>query len=194
MDPMSAQRLSASQRWAFGIGRGSAAGIATCSTPFGITEVGMTMRAVAMPRRSCVLNAFRHHRGGHHWRPSIADRDSMCSTPFGITEVGITSAVARSIATRRVLNAFRHHRGGHTASPGTCSTVRWCSTPFGITEVGISHLRHESSAAIECSTPFGITEVGIRRHPAASRLYRCAQRLSASQRWACNIDLAARSA
>ena len=35
-----------------------------CSTPFGITEVGIAATSV-VAIRSRVLNAFRHHRGGH---------------------------------------------------------------------------------------------------------------------------------
>jgi len=86
-----------------------------CSTPFGITEVGIAAR----PRRRrlvSVLNAFRHHRGGHPGRP------------------GLQSAV------RFVLNAFRHHRGGHGTILFSQPTFQKCSTPFGITEVGMAGL------------------------------------------------------
>jgi len=109
-----------------------------------------------------VLNAFRHHRGGH---VSIAigrlSKRGMCSTPFGITEVGIigrgvdeglvgmcstpfgiteVGMRGHSLAPRTspcVLNAFRHHRGGHDNTFIRQHTVNECSTPFGITEVGI---------------------------------------------------------
>ena len=86
----------------------------SCSTPFGITEVGTsslhvmirsTLRAQrlsasqrsALPGGSSrrlpwrVLNAFRHHRGRH-----LANQ--------GIVALGVS-----------VLNAFRHHRGRHAA-------------------------------------------------------------------------------
>jgi len=36
-----------------------------CSTPFGITEVGIPYITVGQPDKAMVLNAFRHHRGGH---------------------------------------------------------------------------------------------------------------------------------
>src|SRR5208337_4945918 len=109
-----AQRLSASQRWASE--RRCFVGEAepTCSTPFGITEVGIPVTGIDPPGAPSVLNAFRHHRGGHpecregqnppggaqrlsasqRWASGLSCRepfsDSMCSTPFGITEVGIT--------------------------------------------------------------------------------------------------------
>ena len=89
-----------------------------------------------------VLNAFRHHRGGHC--PQVENRiiQDMCSTPFGITEGGIPffqlnrrfeGCAQRLSASQRgayaatggeeaksavVLNAFRHHRGGHGCDGG----------------------------------------------------------------------------
>ena len=180
-----------------------------CSTPFGITEVGIRRhRSSVKPKR--VLNAFRHHRGGHdRWGDDIepprevlnafrhhrgghpgpaaavladtygAQRLSasqrwacpgkdptgstlhLCSTPFGITEVGILGHVVQARGVGRVLNAFRHHRGGH---------------------VDLSEGVGRDDTA--CSTPFGITEVGIASRFAHRRPMKCAQRLSASQRWA----------
>ena len=93
----------------------SRAELALCSTPFGITEVGMLTTAIGCERTLMVLNAFRHHRGGHQ------------------------GTCPRGAIRSRVLNAFRHHRGGHGAvrlisRRLTCA----CSTPFGITEVGIA--------------------------------------------------------
>ena len=180
-----AQRLSASQRWASRPGCSCMTSL-MCSTPFGITEVGIGIRTLRHRPASCaqrlsasqrwasidtralmsrlvdVLNAFRHHRGGHR-------------------ELGCDRASRRC-----VLNAFRHHRGGHDRplGAGACQ-VNECSTPFGITEVGMSELRAAWTARCWCSTPFGITEVGITHMPSsvvAARLG--AQRLSASQRWA----------
>ncbi len=60
---MRAQRLSASQRWAYSITVTMNANN-MCSTPFGITEVGIRRGSRQEPLRN-VLNAFRHHRGGH---------------------------------------------------------------------------------------------------------------------------------
>ena len=59
-----------------------------CSTPFGITEVGTVDSRDRSPS-AWVLNAFRHHRGGH------------------------MSVSQGRRADGDVLNAFRHHRGGH---------------------------------------------------------------------------------
>jgi len=132
-----------------------------------------------------VLNAFRHHRGGHFWTferkpiiclcstpfgitevgipPMPLNRSStlMCSTPFGITEVGIPLPLPPWLVVE-VLNAFRHHRGGHPPRQNVDRARRAeCSTPFGITEVGISESAISCRVAVKCSTPFGITEVGI---------------------------------
>ena len=65
----SAQRLSASQRWAYlpGLRIGGAPG--KCSTPFGITEVGIS------PDKETRLSWLE------------------CSTPFGITEVGMAAGL-----------------------------------------------------------------------------------------------------
>ena len=83
-----AQRLSASQRSApAGIGT-CVLKLVRCSTPFGITEVGTSLRKEI-------------HR-------TVIE----CSTPFGITEVG-TIDHHRSTLNLNVLNAFRHHRGRH---------------------------------------------------------------------------------
>ena len=81
-----------------------------------VIEWGVAAAVVVVLRRLYVLrdvlNAFRHHRGGH------------CAE----------SVVA--IADQQVLNAFRHHRGGHSdTATAACRPVE-CSTPFGITEVG----------------------------------------------------------
>ena len=153
-----------------------------------------------------MLNAFRHHRGGHRLVAAGARSGLVCSTPFGITEVGIRPAPATP-RPAYVLNAFRHHRGGHKPVFDLFNVNNWCSTPFGITEVGMATTIVAAVAGKRCSTPFGITEVGIPRsdHPKllygvlnAFRHHRgghslaspsCstgigAQRLSASQRWA----------
>ena len=70
-----------------------------CSTPFGIREVGTARNGKVFPRRSSVLNAFRHQRGGHAaaaafcWAAAAA-----CSTPFGIREVGTPWYIADETA------------------------------------------------------------------------------------------------
>ncbi len=109
----SAQRLSASQRWASGdlpltrqgracstpfgitevgiaVARAFQPGCqAECSTPFGITEVGIRLTRRESRAAKYVLNAFRHHRGGHLITRLASSAFAECSTPFGITEVGI---------------------------------------------------------------------------------------------------------
>ena len=131
-----AQRLSASQRWALKMDpQAKAAWV--CSTPFGITEVGM------------LAGLFN----------SSAPR--LCSTPFGITEVGIPRRPARPAGRRPVLNAFRHHRGGHLSSCQRRSEADRVLNAFRHHRGGHSTWRTHSS-----ETP------------------KCAQRLSASQRWA----------
>ena len=71
-----------------------------------------------------MLNAFRHHRGGH---PADVEGETAevieCSTPFGITEVGIRTGVVE-----------RQRRAR-------------CSTPFGITEVGIARSPSRTTGA-----------------------------------------------
>ena len=155
-----------------------------CSTPFGITEVGMRIlmlsgsrrlraqRLSASQRWACrcrparlsgcpVLNAFRHHRGGHCSQNSCTLDERPCSTPFGITEVGMPCAIC----------------GIEAGS--------WCSTPFGITEVGI---------CLECLLSLFARVLNAFRHhrgghsPFGGAEPRSvgAQRLSASQRWACS--------
>ena len=154
----SAQRLSASQRGA------STAdlvhGLPGCSTPFGITEVGIVWSRAARPDRPCAQRLSASQRGASRPASVRAAGPCMCSTPFGITEVGIisrrsihaTSAQRLSASQRSasrpcsvtvravelVLNAFRHHRGGHAPAFGRTWPLAWCSTPFGITEGGIS--------------------------------------------------------
>src|SRR5271157_5223008 len=176
-----AQRLSASQRWAS----------------------GPPPQPVFDP---AVLNAFRHHRGGHQQMLADLGPALLCSTPFGITEVGIRKTSPNHL-TPNVLNAFRHHRGGHQDGDGNPSTTiecstpfgitevgipmpgrsgrrgRMCSTPFGITEVGIAVTAIDSLDPSWCSTPFGITEVGMWGHRFDRSSTLGAQRLSASQRW-----------
>jgi len=154
-----------------------------------------------------VLNAFRHHRGGHHHPLVASNQIELCSTPFGITEVGIRPAVGtgsglfraqrlsasqrwacvsrspgnrgdsraqRLSASQRwaylgaqpvprdvtVLNAFRHHRGGHTHNRSSHESDLYVLNAF----------RHHR----------GGHKLAWLITPASCG----AQRLSASQRWA----------
>ena len=210
----SAQRLSASQRSARATARSIATPLISAQR---LSASQRSARSAASVRQSAiaVLNAFRHHRGRHaSARRRVESDASTCSTPFGITEVGTVepqhrdhrarrcaqrlSASQRSALKRsmlrpcwraRVLNAFRHHRGRHVADARSRSALTVCSTPFGITEVGTGGTRDAAMHRVQCSTPFGITEVGTRMVAhARCRLDRGAQRLSASQRSALDVD------
>src|SRR5208337_2157053 len=77
-----------------------------CSTPFGITEVGIGVTCSCPVDGIVVLNAFRHHRGGH----------TRCAT--------------ENFGTHSVLNAFRHHRGGHHQDDRGRSTARQVLNAF----------------------------------------------------------------
>ena len=146
--------------------RGRAQSESWCSTPFGITEVGIgCVRDELFGRTVDVLNAFRHHRRGHHDAPGRAHPAlRVCSTPFGITEVGIRCGARSLCCLSRVLNAFRHHRSRHGDSACTSSgDALVCSTPFGITEMVDTPRTDAARSSPVCSTPFGITEVGMSR-------------------------------
>ena len=160
-----------------------------CSTPFGITEVGICVFHLKYPAILDVLNAFRHHRGGHSSRSDHRERDHSptCSTPFGITEVGIVLLVVMRMDAYCAQRLSASQRWALSAALCRASFLPACSTPFGITEVGIFYDRRELSGLDpvlnafrhhrgghnrdvagstpaprqSCSTPFGITEVGI---------------------------------
>src|SRR5208337_564003 len=124
-------------------------------------EVGISTPLPTPRPAEIVLNAFRHHRGGHGiMRRMTCVFDALCSTPFGITEVGIRRRIAFD------------------------PTVTRCSTPFGITEVGIwsgllwlaqPRSAQRLSASQRWASAAPVSANGPRRS---------AQRLSASQRWA----------
>ena len=225
---MSAQRLSASQRGAFG--RDRYGPTARCSTPFGITEWGMSkpdfiilaregaqrlsasqsgasggriappssgcaQRLSASQRGACrpagvlpverrrVLNAFRHHRGGH-------------------------AALFAADVSLRVLNAFRHHRGGHPARPPRRATVRGSAQRLSASQRGacvqpgaadgatsvLNAFRHHRGGHVSPATwanrpsaqRLSASQRGAFVGQHLGRTAACAQRLSASQRGACS--------
>ena len=164
----------------------SAKSLMKCSTPFGITEVGIDIALILRPRRTRAQRLSASQRWASAlW--ALSGAGTVCSTPFGITEVGIIGRSPRSPRKAPVLNAFRHHRGGHTAQVTREALKRWqgaqrlsasqrwasdadtagrncpgwCSTPFGITEVGMIAGTGTKDLGVVCSTPFGITEVGM---------------------------------
>ena len=122
-----------------------------------------------------MLNAFRHHRGGH----KVCESDNheysgkSCSTPFGITEVG----------TPGLMLCF-----GAISEP--------CSTPFGITEVGTRGDRTLPGEIGSCELVLNAFrhhrgQLGTMSQVSACSVNpdrACAQRLSASQRWAHSVS------
>jgi len=100
-----AQRLSASQRWARPRGRlrryGPGGGMSGVLNAFRHHRGGRAARGEVPPSRAEVLNAFRHHRGGRTTSSRQSGRTRMCSTPFGITEVGATFAGKSNCPTAR---------------------------------------------------------------------------------------------
>ena len=157
-----AQRLTASRRRSrVELGEGVAEAV-LCSTPYGITaEVTFRLgtrrgsgssaqRLTASRRRSpedsptsippfTVLNALRHHGGGHP--PS--DRASRCLScvlnALRHHGGGHLEARRRWNHRRQVLNALRHHGGGHARDATRDGAPVECSTPYGITaEVTLS--------------------------------------------------------
>jgi len=189
-----AQRLSASQRWA------------------GWVELE------DQPRIE-VLNAFRHHRGGRDGVVCHAGR-GVCAQRLSASQRWADDRYAQTLsAVTCAQRLSASQRWADRSSRGTIPDRSMCSTPFGITEVGGSSSDGRRPWPKLCSTPFGITEVGGRgararghhllevlnafRHHRGGRStssYQspsrsCAQRLSASQRWAdwgCDILYARR--
>ena len=80
-----------------------------------------------------MLNALRHHGGGHRVRPELER------------------------APVQVLNALRHHGGGHEALEVVENAVWRCSTPYGITAEVTAGAVGILIAVVMCSTPYGIT-------------------------------------
>ena len=179
----SAQRLSASQRStcsppAMGVLRCS-----RCSTPFGITEVGMhwqLRRRLHVGGR--VLNAFRHHRGRHLLHGSAGSASRWVLNAFRHHR-GRHPVVSPPRWAPYVLNAFRHHRGRHLPAPtfrsGDCgaqrlsASQRWARPaprPTTAERRGLSAQRLSASQR-SASVYLG-----------ANCCAECAQRLSASQR------------
>jgi len=209
----SAQRLSASQRWAFPA-VASVNSLDPVLNAFRHHRGGHTTPDNIASGVREVLNAFRHHRGGHTRSWLGCHLGQLCSTPFGITEVGMNfrpripwarQGAQRLSASQRWASAFLRDSVDYSDRAQRLSaSQRWaladtatsccddseCSTPFGITEVGIAATAAPGTAARGCSTPFGITEVGIRTARASVEIDFGAQRLSASQRWACAAPIA----
>ena len=109
-----------------------------------------------------VLNAFRHHRGGHDLVSILCRQaEHWCSTPFGITEVGMRMPPSRFRPIWRAQRLSASQRWAFKQKDGKERRYAKCSTPFGITEVGMNWFGVDQEGRDLCSTPFGITEVGM---------------------------------
>ncbi len=156
----SAQRLSASTKYALCLPPFSRQHVLWCSTPFGINEVRTCDGGRYADNFRHVLNAFRHQRSTHQ--------------------------VIRFERHRRypVLNAFRHQRSTHAIA----------LPPFARSPVVLNAFRHQRSThgegvpervpEVACSTPFGINEVRTPSWMMSPGCSSCAQRLSASTKYA----------
>ena len=137
-----------------------------CSTPFGITEVGIfiahrsyrpfsmcAQRLSASQRSACAPEQndapeFLAQRLSASQRSAYPDESQDAPAMQQVLNAfrhhrGRHPAHITRVSLQRltVLNAFRHHRGGHpTGFRRTVDRGR-CSTPFGITEVGMIRQR-----------------------------------------------------
>ena len=122
----------------------------------------MTRSVERVPTGVRVLNAFRHHRGGHVDGALAIAADDACAQRLSASQRSTAIAAdSRRSPDGDVLNAFRHHRGGHARAR------RRSDRASGAQRLSASQRWASCSA--------------VARHPSACR---CAQRLSASQRWA----------
>jgi len=131
-----------------------------------------------------VLNAFRHHRGGH-----VPARLGRIVRPrvlnaFRHHRGGHKSSLGAFLCAVIVLNAFRHHRGGHLVTDDGHSAIVNVLNAFRHHRGGHVLWSPSGNPPYKCSTPFGITEVGMDEADRILVLEGSAQRLSASQRWA----------
>ena len=88
-----------------------------------------------------VLNAFRHHRGGHGLAQGKPVQDTKCSTPFGITEGGMLAVSEQGVMETGGAQRLSASQRGAFDGAEFFSLDKTCSTPFGITEGGISAAR-----------------------------------------------------
>ena len=135
----SAQRLSASQRGAC-VAHDQLDGRSRwCSTPFGITEGGMTGRSRTETGRRDVLNAFRHHRGGHVLMTTESQSALTRAQRLSASQRGawlLTRCAGRARYGAQRLSASQ--RGACRLADLLVAGHEWCSTPFGITEGGMA--------------------------------------------------------
>ena len=113
-----------------------------------------------------VLNAFRHHRGGHISGSTATWAVTKCSTPFGITEGGMDGGASRR-ARRGAQRLSASQRGASAHDRATITRIS--AQRLSASQRGAYRRTRLGRIAIRCSTPFGITEGGIREHVARNR-------------------------
>ena len=198
----SAQRLSASRRASLKSGSRWQSAVASCSTPFGITEGVTRGRALRAGCAWTVLNAFRHH-GGRHLGPldALLGRGE-CSTPFGITE-GVTrqrcpvrrrATCAQRLSASRRASPVRTGVDGDRRSAQRLSASRRAShitaevTTSPLRRQVLNAFRHHGGRHSVAACGAGAQRLSAsRRAPhqggrRATLRRSCAQRLSASRR------------
>jgi len=111
------------------------AAVPTCSTPFGITEVGGLSLAFegGSEQGAQRLSASQRWAGLTMCRKR---RSTGCAQRLSASQRWADAGHDGATRLVGVLNAFRHHRGGRGAVGTYPFTLQKCSTPFGITEVG----------------------------------------------------------
>ena len=114
------------------------------------------------------------------------ERRVVCSTPFGITEVGIDLSLRRIPAGRAVLNAFRHHRGRHADASRQCRRRDACAQRLSASQRWALDVSRAAPASTRCAQRLSASQRSAHcTDPSRHTCDRdCAQRLSASQRWA----------
>ena len=144
-----------------------------------------------------MLNALRHHGGGHGSWFAWGTCAQRCSTPYGIT-AEVTAGERVRIGGGSVLNALRHHGGGHTVPRPPSSSRRPVLNALrhhggghrenhrrsGDVERVLNALRHHGGGhndigrgcgeRHQCSTPYGITaEVTLRATRERVNSFKC---------------------
>ena len=152
-----------------------------CSTPFGITEGGIE-RPVRVPGLR-VLNAFRHHRGGHRRRGPRVPRHLVGAQRLSASQRGACGCDTPNHGSLSVLNAFRHHRGGHSIPvTGTCALEG--AQRLSASQRGAWFAAPAGDVRARCLNAFRHHRGGHTGPSAGRQVVRRAQRLSASQRGA----------
>ncbi len=158
-----AQRLSASQRWALRAGPHRRRD-QTVLNAFRHHRGGHIAETPCFCRGCGVLNAFRHHRGGHCSLDRERNDVPLVLNAFRHHRGGhVYCSPPSELLLPVVLNAFRHHRGGHTFSQWQSNGASGVLNAFRHHRGGHNEGTGATTSVAMCSTPFGITEVGTPR-------------------------------